>query len=385
MADAIVSVVPAELSHIEPVALQKLQAKGLTLSEILGIFPAPAVQPVVARQGKKRTNVPTDFAGSKVPWHKVGNPLPERIPHEMLTSFLPRVMASAGLDWEPYKAQSYFRDERASQYVLDSESFKVIRDTPTGPVILANHVGNDYRVIKNADTVAFLFAVSEGIGTMETLGYFGDGQQVFGCLRLGDQQLINGDKIHPYVVFRNSHDSSCEFEAWRSTIRPECGNMLQASRSRATKEVGMVRVRHEGDTNIKIEDAQKALKILVENSLNDVRRFDELLLKDFSIKQMEEYAVSLFPGDGTATKDRRADLSMLFLHGTGHDKLGQNAYAALQSVTQYIDHGGRRVNALKGDTVRAQNSRQAESLMLGKGAQMKTYAFNTICDMVGVL
>lgn len=356
------------------------QIELIVLQTLKGAREIQNTMPTV-RRAKVALNTPEAFAGNEIPWHKIMNGKLEK------GDDLNTILQKADLNWEPEACESGLKFQ--DQWYTDENSKKLVRLRPnkeTGKndlVILAPNVSPKYTILKNRDIVQFLSLVAGGIGEWNTLGYFGDGQVVFGCIKAEPIKLIrDAGEIHPYIVFRSSHDGSCEFEAWRSTIRPECGNMLNASRGAATKQAGFISIRHSANAAIKVEDAQKDLKVLMGGYREDAYYFNRLLETAMAEDQMKEFARDILPQNSTQTDNRRAGLVSLF-GIKDHEKFLGTGFAALQAVTRFADHGGMRVNEGELED-REIGSRQAESRMFGNAAKFKTHAYGRLIEYLKI-
>lgn len=355
------------------------QIELIVLQTLKGAREIQNTMPTV-RRAKVALNTPDAFAGNEVPWHKILNGVLER------GDTVDQILQKADLVWEPEACESGLKFQ--NQWFPDNDSKKLVRLRPNATggndlVILAPNVSPRYTILKNRDVVTFIHEIAKGLGEWNTLGYFGDGQQVFGCVKL-DPIILTRDagQIDPYIVFRTSHDGSCEFEAWRSTIRPECGNMLNASRRSATKQAGMIAVRHSANATIKVEDAQKDLRVLVGGYREDAYYFNKLLECAMVKDQFAELAKKILPQDSTQTDNRREGLISLF-DIKDHERFLGTGFAALQAITRFADHGGMRINQAE-YSEREIGSRQAESKMFGKAAMWKTNAYTALIDYLKI-
>jgi phage/plasmid-like protein (TIGR03299 family) len=262
---------------------------------------------------------------------------------------------------------------------------------PGGPIEVPSHIlnvrGDDfrplgvvspsYKVIQNRAAFSFLDAVAgDGELRYHTAGLLGDGERIWMLARLAGEIRVRGtdDVIEKFLLLFNSHDGSSALRCLWTPVRVVCANTVSAA-LRQGEGTGIT-IRHTGEITRKVEEAQRVLGL----AHNFFRAFGEgvdlLAGHRPTTAQLDGYFRTLYPdpekADPAKAKATRMALFGLFEQGMGQDMPGiaGTSYAALQAVTEYVDHH-------TGTDLR----RRLESSWYGDGAKLKVKAFDEAIKM----
>ncbi|MDX1947408.1 MAG: DUF932 domain-containing protein [Pirellulaceae bacterium] len=305
----------------------------------------------------------------ETPWHGLGTRLDN-------PATAAEAIVAAGLDYEV---------DLIGLTTLDgipvSQRKAVVRDD-TGDVL--GVVGNSYVPIQNARAFEFLDSVvADGSLRYHTAGALGHGERVWMLAKLPGHIRVNGtdDITEKFLLLSNSHNGTSAMRVFFTPIRVVCANTLAVAHRRGQ---GMgVAILHKGDLQEKIGEAQKVLGI-AHRFYDDLQIKVDHLARHFpTAGQIDDFFHKLFPDPPDAGRTRaentRQELHRLFEAGKGQDIEGirHSAWAALNAVTEYVDH--HRPTRAKCEQERA--SRRLQSQWFGSGAQLKAKAWELALGM----
>ncbi|ASR78107.1 hypothetical protein SEA_TIMINATOR_78 [Arthrobacter phage Timinator] len=205
-------------------------------------------------------------------------------------------------------------------------------------------VGNTYTPIQNEAHAELLDAIVDQSGAhWETAAQMRGGRDVFMCMKLNDQMMIGDiDPVDKYLAAFNSHDGSSSFKLAVTNTRVFCANQQHAVMSDALSKFS---VRHTARSGGILAEAREALQLtfkynhefeaaaekLIQQSMTDAA-FDEL------IKNMWDVSEDAKPAVKTRDAKRADTLHFLFADADTNSNIRGTAWAAYQSITEYVDH-----------------------------------------------
>jgi len=249
--------------------------------------------------------------------------------------------------------------------------------TDTGSVL--GTVGTFYVPIQNSAAFDFLDQiVADGGLRYETAGALGQGERVWLLAKLPGQIQVKGsdDVTEKFLLLSNSHDGSAALRVFITPIRVVCHNTLTLAR-RQGRHQG-ISIFHKGNLQTKVQEAQKVLGLAHRFYEECELKIDRLAHHYPTVAQLDYLFSSLFPDPLHFPERSRAgcvrqDLFYLFEEGRGQDlpEIRHTAWAALNAVTEYVDHH-RQTRAT---TDAERRSRRLKSQWFGSGAQLKAKAW----------
>lgn len=308
------------------------------------------------------------YAG-ETPWHRLGTSLAN-------PATAAEAISAAGLNYEV---------KLASMTTVDGigigQRKAVVRDDSRQ---VLGVVGNSYVPIQNAEAFEFLDSVvADGELRYHTAGALGKGERIWLLAKLPGHLRVAGtdDVSEKYLLLSNSHDGSSALRVFFTPIRVVCANTLSIAH-RGGQGQG-VSILHKGDLGAKVREAQKLLG-LAARFYDDVQlQIDQLVDYYPTREQLSRYFRMLYPDTSTVesrkTENIRQNLERLFEEGRGQGEypIRGTAWAALNAVTEYVDH--HRPTRARSEAER--DSRRLQSQWFGSGARLKARAWDLALQM----
>jgi len=318
------------------------------------------------------------FYAGKAPWHKLGIMVDKEVTAAAAIKL-------AGLDWivekRPLFAQTIEKDAIGYSEI---DTHKAVVRAEDNKVL--GVVTDAYEPIQNEDMFQFMEAlVGDNVTMFHCAGSLFGGKRVFITCKMPKGIDVGPDKVDMYLVGCSSHDSSMQFHIKWTPIRVVCWNTVSAAfqiyggRVRATDTMSIL---HRGGWKNKLQEAKKVLELSDAYHKQASDTFNALLKKPMITKEFKYFSRQMWPDekkdDGTLI-DRskvRDEIAVLFGHGVGNDVKGVRGtrWAALNSVTEYIDH---HRNYGKGKYGGPEDNRM-NSVVWGGGAQVKKQALELL-------
>lgn len=310
-------------------------------------------------------------------WHGLG----VQVDHEMSTE---ECHKKAGLDWEVEKRRMEVLiggdDCKMQEYVSVPDRHAILR---TSDNAILGTVGNRYEVIQNLDCFNFADTiVGEGQAMYHTAGSLFGGKIIFMTMKFPDGIMVGDDEIEKYLLLTNAHDGSAALHVRMTPTRVVCANTLGMALGEETKQ--KCSIRHTTNWETKATKARELLKLADHYFQNMAVQFNRLLdatINDNDITAFVETVFSRTKSEKTGelilssrTKAIRAKVTDLCYTGKGQNAIKNTKWAALNGVTEYIDHHA---------TTRATGGRNADevrmnSVLLGSGAEVKQRAYDIL-------
>jgi phage/plasmid-like protein (TIGR03299 family) len=287
----------------------------------------------------------TAMFSQKAAWHGLGVVIEEApTPEEAL--------AISGLNWEVGQDPIY-RKRDGSLVKTHVENYRKDNGYPLGVV------GAGYSVVQNEDLFRIAYGIADA-GTdlrVESAFSMKDNRRVIVTIRADTFAPTPNDEVNMYLVTANGHDGSLVLINYFSSTRVVCNNTFQASLAAAKHSEGFIALRHEGDMESKIKQAQESLRAYTKTYARYREQVDSLVSRKMSKDEMDEFitdAIILMDGPipksedaktnkRAATKREKAtesyrtivhnfDAEAQFLKGD------RNAWLAFNACTKWMQH-----------------------------------------------
>ncbi|QWY81983.1 hypothetical protein SEA_SICARIUS2_78 [Arthrobacter phage Sicarius2] len=205
-------------------------------------------------------------------------------------------------------------------------------------------VGNTYTPIQNEAHCELLDAIVEESGAhFENAAAMRGGRDVFVTMRLNDQMLVGGvDPINLSLAAFNSHDGSSSFKLAVTNMRVFCANQQAAVMHGAVSKFS---VRHTARSGGILAEAREALKLTFAYNAEFEKAAEQLIQQSYTDAQFNELISSMWdvsedakPAVKTRNEKRADTLNFLFADADTNDNIRGTAWAAYQSITEYVDH-----------------------------------------------
>jgi len=318
------------------------------------------------------------YAG-EVPWHGPGHKLNNPATSE-------EAIIAAGLDWEVKCGNivvSDFDDQKIGRGIVIPNYFCTVRMDKRIPLGI---VGRLYTPIQNKEAFGFFDSiVGEKKAIYHVAGALGKGETIWILAKLpGDIRIVGTDDItNKYLLLTNTHSGARSLRMFFTPIRVVCQNTLSSALS--VRKVGEgITIRHFPDIYKKVDQAQVALGLAL-NYYDDLSEaFNALARVNINQNWLDEYIDQVMPPPqdkepSTRLLNIRNDMKGCFDSASNRlPGIRGTAWAAYNSVTEYVDHF-RKVPKLKKD-----KTRRLESIWVGSGAQIKERALDTALNKIEV-
>lgn len=301
---------------------------------------------------------------NEVPWHGLGNQLPENQPIEVWQK-------AAGMDWEIKQTDVLFNAAAENGSMLN------LRSNPDATVLYRSDtnaplsvVSTRYKVVQPRDVLGFYRDLVSASGfELETAGVLKGGKKLWALARTGDEMMLSGmDKVKGYLLLATSCDGSLATTAQFTSIRVVCNNTLQMA---VGDNLGAVRVPHSTTFNpvavkqslglgvTAWDEFSRSIKAMSQRPVNKFEAMSYLVnvLGDANMPLQEQpnqkaiqTVYSLFSGEGKGSKMPSA---------------ANTAWGLVNGVTQYVDSLRRARN----------QDYRLDSAWFGHGAQIKQKGF----------
>lgn len=266
-------------------------------------------------------------------------------------------LAAADLNWEVVKRDIYYSTQRLiggvpTEVLEQTIGFSATVRSDTGD--LMGVVGTNYTPIQNQEAFSIVDPIlEEHNAVIRAMGSFKNGRVLWMYVEVGDEmEIVPGDSVAPRLMLLKSHDSSSSFRAIPMAARMRCNNVVPTLLRNG--KVTSIRVRHSGDTQVKLDTARRALESTYEafNAyVEAMKRFSETPINSIDLAR---YMHFLFPptegqdGDPVVSpillKKRQTFKNLWNMVGTMDDpnrmdpEMAGTAYAAYQCATYYANH-----------------------------------------------
>ena len=278
--------------------------------------------------------------GRDIPWHKLGNAIPEGF------SSAEEIVTAAGLDWRVNLERVFLESGREIEGAR-----AIVRDRDARVFGVAT---DSYTPLQNLEAFESMSEwLADGRMQFETAGALGDGSKVWGLARIGDDFRVAGkDAIAPYVLLQSGHDGATSLVLKPVVTRVVCANTLSV----ALGERGFRRysIRHTASIKERVKDGARALGLVLADSVALREKFDILAQTPAGPAELETVADLLFPmPDGAKVKDRVAferdrkraqdeRLALWKVYQTSATVDRGTAWGVFNAVTEYQDHFQQR-------------------------------------------
>ncbi len=305
----------------------------------------------------------------EVPWHGLGTRLDS-------PATAREAIAAASLDYEVALTDLFTREG----FIIPGRKGAIRTDSND----VLGVVGNSYVPIQNRECFSFLDAVvADGGLRYHTAGALRRGEKIWLLAKLPGhiQVRFSEDITEKYLLLTNSHDGSSCLRVFFTSIRVVCANTLAVANRQGLGEG--IAIRHQGDLTSKICQAREVLGIAARYFDDLAGQFDLLARHQPTYAQVSGCFKALVPdpeeGNRTRAENVRNELFRLFEHGHGQEipQIRGTTWAALNAVTEYVDHV--RPTRAKTDFDRAAN--RLESAWFGSGSRLKHQAFDLALEM----
>lgn len=297
----------------------------------------------------------------EIPWHGLGQEM-------RADASIDDWKIGAGMDWTVESSRVVYRARGSSKVCVLDDSVVLHRSDTDAALGI---VSSSYEVVQPAAVLDFFRDLVHSIGLeLNSAGTMFGGKRYFASAQIGEQALLDHDKIKGYLLLTTSADGSLKTRGKFTSVRTVCNNTLSMA-LRGAHTGGEVAISHRSvfDPNA----AKKALGIAPQafsDFMDSMRSLTTRRLSTDIAETMTEKLIGTRLVDAkTVSKDQKASKSIMELFtgnaiGFREEGFRGTPWGWLNSVTQYVDHGTRA----KSDSHRLNNN------LFGTGDTLKNTA-----------
>jgi phage/plasmid-like protein (TIGR03299 family) len=271
--------------------------------------------------------------------------------------------------------------------MVEAPDFRAtVREGDTTPLGI---VSSGYNVIQDTDALLTLEAVVKVAkkATFVTAGALDNGW-LFATIdlsRVFDAKVKRDpSRQESHFIGEWGHDGSKALNAWAANRRVECDNLRRATKAEAESKGLFVTIRHTGDVESHMQEAQRILGFAEQAIKADVEVMNRLA--DTPLPRVkgwwDDFLTDLIPIPVTmerpvAREEARKMIATLYAKSPTLVGVPESPYRVLQAVTEYTDH--YRPLRVNGDLSKAQVAQKRfRSLTTGPGADLKARAMELL-------
>lgn len=264
-------------------------------------------------------------------------------------------------------------------------------------------VSDSYKVVQNRDAFRFLTTlITDRVLEFESAFSLSGGKRVVVTARMPEIdgiKLLPGDggrrvidQVRRYILMGLSHDGDSAIKFGLTTVRVVCANTYAMALQDSKGKIRELSMRHSGSIEDKLDEARALIGVAngeFEQQAGVCQRLAESIL---TREQWEAFLDIMCPiphaADPDFTERRAAAISetrtaieTLYLRGPLNNLPGmaRTGWAALNAVTEHIDHLPRR-----GATLARKAEARFNVTQHGAGRDQKRRAFDTLKRLCGV-
>lgn len=258
-------------------------------------------------------------------------------------------ITAAGLDWDAIKVPVFTRRTMTDAPLgLPSSAFEkvagkyAVERSDTGEAL--GIVGNQYQPIQNREAFDFMDAlVDSGDAKYETAGSTRNGRRIWLLAKMPDGVQVAGEDIDKYLLLSNPHDGTGSLTVAFTPLRVICTNILNLAL--AEHDVHRtVRIRHSGDTTVKLEEARSVLGIGFSYFEELAQVGEELTSHKLDTRAVDRFLRELVPDPTDRSKSnaravaKRESIRNVYLGSDNLNNVRGTAWGVYNAVAEYEDH-----------------------------------------------
>ncbi|CAN5358585.1 hypothetical protein BH11PLA2_BH11PLA2_38330 [soil metagenome] len=245
-------------------------------------------------------------------------------------------------------------------------------------------VSDRYVPVQNKQAFGFLDSLVAGGGIRyHTAGALGQGERVFLLAKLPGHIRVkeSNDLVDKFLLLSNSHDGTSALRVLFTPIRVVCQNTLSMALHQGFTEG--LRIRHKGNLEAKIADAQRVLGIAENFYAAAGEKINRLASVEPTEAQLKLFFEKLYPDpeDGinaSRARNTRDELHRLFEQGIGHDmpQIRNTLWTAYNAVTELVDH-----RTYRGKSEIDRETNRLNNIWWGPAAKIKALAWDMALEL----
>jgi len=248
----------------------------------------------------------------------------------------PAFSVTNDLNWSVSKRPLFFAGNDGQPVAWDEKVAIVRDDTGRG----LGTVSPDYEVVQNADLLNLINPmVSEGLLTVENVGYLKHGAKVFAQARVNREFQVIGEDYQAYVTLLNGHTGNCSVAIGSTLTRVICGNTFSTAYSDISEKY-----RHSVGVTERVLESTFVLDYVNGAMKSYSDYMEKLSTSACSSVQFRNYLEAVY---NKPLQDMRSSfveqLNNLFYTGKGNE--GKTYHDAFAAVTEYASNYSRKTES----------------------------------------
>jgi len=248
----------------------------------------------------------------------------------------PAFAVTNDLNWSVSKRPLFFAGNDGQPVAWDEKVAIVRDDTGRG----LGTVSPDYEVVQNADLLNLINPmVSEGLLTVENVGYLKHGAKVFAQARVNREFQVIGEDYQAYVTLLNGHTGNCSVAIGSTLTRVICGNTFSTAYSDISEKY-----RHSVGVTERVLESTFVLDYVNGSMKSYSDYMEKLSTSACSSVQFRNYLEAVY---NKPLQDMRSSfveqLNNLFYTGKGNE--GKTYHDAFAAVTEYASNYSRKTES----------------------------------------
>jgi phage/plasmid-like protein (TIGR03299 family) len=246
---------------------------------------------------------------------------------------MPAFAVTNDLNWSVIHKPLYFTGEDGSPVQWEG-TVAVVRED-TGRCL--GSVSENYETLQNSDLLRLVNPlVSEGLLTVENVGYLKHGAKVFAQARLAKEYQINGEDYQGFVTLLNGHTGNCSVAIGSTLTRVICGNTFATAYSDISEKY-----RHSAGVTERVLESTFVLDY-VNGAMKTYSEYMTRLVKaPCSGTQFQQYLETVYQKPVSNLRETFvSQLNNLFYSGKGNE--GKTFHDAFSAVTEYASNYSRK-------------------------------------------
>jgi len=276
----------------------------------------------------------------------------------------PTFAVTNNLDWTVSPRPLFFVGDNGDA-IRWEDKVAVVRDDNG---VCLGAVSPQYEFVQNEDLLKLINPlVSEGLLTVQNMGYLNSGAKVFAQAKVNQEFQVVGESYSSYVTLLNSHNGSSSVAIGPSAYRVICGNTFTMAYSGIGEKY-----RHSAGVNEKVLSSQAVLNY-VNGAMAKYAEYTETLASArCTHSQFRDAVEKIYQKDVSSMRDSFVDqLDRLFYQGAGNE--GRTMYDGLNSITEYASNYSRKTPAGR-----------LNYSNFGQGARINQRAMRVLTEMAAV-
>lgn len=276
----------------------------------------------------------------------------------------PTFAVTSNLDWTVSKRSLCFMGNEGELVKYD-DKVAVVRDD-NGKCL--GVVSPTYETVQNDDLLKLIQPmVSEGLLTVENMGYLSHGARVFAQAQVNQEYKVVGENYKAYVTLLNGHTGNTSVAIGSTVTRVICGNTFTSAYSDISE-----RYRHSAGVTDRVLESTFVIDY-VNGAMKQYSEFMETISSaTCTARQFNEFVSTVYGKDTDDMRKSFVDqLNGLFYNGKGNS--GKTYHDAFNAVTEYASNYSRKT-----PTGRFQYSQ------FGEGARINNRALRASLELAAV-